>query len=104
MATMKPGQTLQCTITKAPRNDAGRKTIARLMRQDPSIKKALKRAQTRRMNELVIRSRGRRPWAVRERAARYAIVEEGQSWTMRWIPQLQSDLDSVAGYLEIKDA
>jgi hypothetical protein len=104
MATMKPGQTLQCTITKAPRNAAGRKTIARLMRQDPSIKKALKRAQERRMSELFVRSRGKRPWAVRETAARYAIVEAGQTWTMRWIPQLQSDLDSVADYIDIKSA
>lgn len=100
--TMKPGQTLQCMITKSPRSEAGRKTIARLMRQDPAIKKALKRAQERRMKNLYVRSRGKRPWEVRRSAARYAIVEPGATWTMSWIPQLENDLASVADCLEVK--
>lgn len=103
MATSKPGQTLQCTITKTPRSEAGRKTIARLMRQDPTIKKALKRAQERRMKNLYVRSRGKRPWEVRRPAARYAIVEPGATWTMRWIPQLQDDLASVSEFVEVKN-
>ena len=100
---MKPGQTLQCTITRSPRAEGSRKTIARLMRQDPTIKKALKRAQERRMKNLYVRSRGKRPWEVRRPAARYAIVEPGATWTMRWIPQLQNDLASVSEFVEVKN-
>lgn len=102
MSTMQPGQTLRCAVTKTPRREAERKTIARLMRQDPEIKGALKRAQERRMRNLVVRSRGKRPWEVRRPAARYAIVEPGATWTMRWIPQLQGDLASVSNFIEIE--
>lgn len=99
-----PGQDLRITITSEPRAAGARKTIARLMRQDPSIKKALKNAQESRMANLYVRSRGKRPWAVRRKAARYARVATGESWTMRYIPQLASDLRSVSKYLEIAKA
>src|SRR2546425_12252079 len=38
ISTLKPGQTIRCTIAKAPRAAAKIDTIERLMRQEPSVK------------------------------------------------------------------
>ena len=38
-ANLKPGQTIRCTITKAPRARAARKTVERLMWRDPAVVK-----------------------------------------------------------------
>ena len=100
--SMKPGQTLTVTVTTEPRREDDRQTIARLMRQDPAIKKRLKSAQKHRAKTLVVRSRGKRPWAVRRRVARVARVEQGAQWTMSWVPNLAGDLRSVEKFLEIK--
>lgn len=100
--SIKAGQTLTVTVTTEPRREDDRQTIARLMRQDPAIKKRLKGAQKHRLANLVVRSRGKRPWAVRRRVAKVARVEQGAVWTMPWIPNLASDLRSVEKFLEIK--
>ncbi|MFG0257081.1 MAG: hypothetical protein ACF8GE_04180 [Phycisphaerales bacterium JB043] len=97
-----PGQRLEVTILRQPRAEADRKTIARLMRQDPTIKKSLRGAQKHRANTLVVRSRGKRPWAVRRRCARYANVAAGQTFSFVYTPQLASDIESVGRHLEIK--
>jgi hypothetical protein len=39
------GQTLRCTVAKAPRAKGPKDTIARLMRLDPENAKSLRRAQ-----------------------------------------------------------
>lgn len=99
---MTPGQTLRLTIERIPRRAAQRKTILRLMRQDGDVKRALRRAQRERERTLVVRSRGRRPWAVRRQSSQVGRVEAGQSWTMPAVPTLQRDLDSVASFLKIE--
>ncbi|MCB9838307.1 MAG: hypothetical protein H6813_03130 [Phycisphaeraceae bacterium] len=99
---IKPGQTLTCTVTAEPRTEDDRQTIARLMRQDPAVKKRLKGAQKFRLDNLVVRSRGKRPWAVRRRVAKVARVERGATWTMPWLPNLAGDLRSVEQYIEFK--
>lgn len=103
-AMLKPGATLRCTIERVPGRVDQQQTIARLMRQDPQIKKALRRAQRRRAEALVVRSRGGRPWADRKRAARVARVVEGASWTMPALPSLARDAASVAQFLRIEQA
>ena len=100
--SIKPGQTLTVTVTTAPRTEDDQQTIARLMRQDPSIKKRLKDAQKRRADTLVVRSRGKRPWAVRRGVSKIARVEQGASWTMPWVPTIAGDLRSVEKFLDIK--
>ncbi len=100
--TLKPGQRIEVTIIRQPRAEGDRKTIARLMRQDPTIKSALRGAQKHRANTLVVRSRGRRPWAVRRRCARYANVAVGAQFSFVYIPHLANDLKSVEKHLEIK--
>ena len=100
--SIKPGQNLTVTVTTAPRREDDLQTIARLMRQDPAIKKRLKGAQKHRGKTLVVRSRGKRPWAVRRRVAKVARVEQGASWTMPWVATLNNDLRSVEKFLDIK--
>jgi hypothetical protein len=100
--SIKPGQTLTVTVTSVPRTEDELQTIARLMRQDPSIKKRLEDAQKHRGDTLVVRSRGKRPWAVRRRVSKIARVEQGASWSMPWIPTITGDLRSVERFLDIK--
>jgi hypothetical protein len=100
--SLNPGQRIEITIVRQPRAESERKTIARLMRQDPTIKKSLRGAQRHRANTLVVRSRGRRPWAVRRPCARYANVSPGIKFTFVYTPQLANDLKSVSKHLEIK--
>lgn len=42
---IKAGQTIKCTITREPHNRGARVTLLRLMQRDPSIKRALSKAQ-----------------------------------------------------------
>jgi len=99
---LKPGQTVTITVKSEPLREDVRQTIARLMRQDPDFKRRLKGAQEHRADTLVVRSRGKRPWAVRRKVAKVAQVHEGAEWSMPWIPKLAGDLRSVESYLEIR--
>lgn len=101
---IKPGQRITLTVTGAPRRQDECQTIARLMRQDPEIRRRLKGAQEHRMRNVVVRSRGKRPWVVREKASRYARAEKGASWSMIYIPQVAADLRSVSKFLDVKPA
>ena len=98
------GQTLRCTVAKAPRAKAATDTIARLMRLDPANVKSLRRAQplrARRMNTYI---RGNRVWHSREKAARVVRVAAGQSWDLPMNPTIADDLKAVASYLSIEKA
>jgi len=100
--TLKPGQQIRCTIVNEPNTDHASSTVLRLMRLDPDIKRGLKHAQLRRMKRLIVRSRGGRPWAVREKSSKLAHTAKGQSWTMTWIPHVAPDFKSVASFLKIE--
>ena len=100
--SLKPGQQIRCTIAKDVRNDDARSTVSRLMRFDPDIKRKLKGAQEHRMKTLVVRSRGKRPWPVRRKSARYAMPVAGASWTMTFFPHIAPDFRAVASYLTIE--
>jgi len=102
--TVKPGQTIRCTVLRNVKKDDDAQTIVRLMRQNPEIKKRLKKAQEYRMRNLFIRSRGKRPWAVRKTSSKPAHASEGATWTMVYIPHLMNDLASVSKYLKIENA
>ena len=101
---IKPGQTVKCTVVKEPKREDARQTLARLMRQDPDVRRQLKKAQEHRMRTLVVRSRGKRPWEVRRKAARYAIPHEGATWTMIYIPHVRPDFESVAEFVKVETA
>lgn len=99
---LKPAQPITVTVKSVPRREDARQTIARLMRQDPEVKAGLKRTQEHRRRNTVVRSRGKRPWAVRMKRTLVARVEEGATWTMPFFPQFRNDLASVADFLEIQ--
>lgn len=102
--SFKPGQNIRCTVTRSIRTEDARDTVMRLMRQDPDIKRGLKKAQEHRLDTLVVRGRGGRPWPTRRKSAKIARAERGESWTMPYTPLLQHDLASVAQYLKIESA
>ena len=104
LENISPGQTIRCTVTRDVNREDDAQTIVRLMRQDPDIKRRLKKAQEHRMRTLIVRSRGKRPWAVRKKASKGALATEGSSWTMTYIPQLQNDINAVSDYLKIESA
>lgn len=98
--SLKPGQMVRLAIVSTPAREAGVKTLERLMRQDPDIKRGLKRASEQRMQRLIVRNRGGRPWEKRELSSKIVRVEPGAEWSMMFIPQLAGDLRSVAAHLK----
>jgi hypothetical protein len=102
--TLKPGQTIRCTITAAPRTEAGIDTLERLMRQEPSIKRGLRRAQRRRRQDMVVYNRGNRDWYKREICGKLVQARKGASWTMQYSLQILPELKSLAKYLQVKPA
>lgn len=101
---LKPGQRIRCTITGTRLRRDQQLTLARLMRQDPDMRRTLKSAQIHRNRTLVVRSRGGRPWPVRRRCAKYALPMEGATWSLAYSPVLAADFRSVSDCLKIENA
>lgn len=98
---LKPGQTVKITVAKAPRTVDDTQTVLRLMRLDPDIKRALKKGSRIRMQNLLVRNRGGRPWEVREKSALIARAEKGETWSLTFFPQIAPDLQKVAKFLSV---
>ncbi len=101
---LNAGQSVTCTIAKAPQAEAPRKTIARLMRLDPSNASRLRNAQKLRRDRMHAYTRGGRTWYSREKAAKVVRVVEGEQWTMPFTHQIAADLKSVERYLTFSKA
>ena len=101
---LKPGQNIRCTVTTAPRTEAGIDTIERLMRQEPSIKRGLRKAQRRRRQGMIVYNRGNRDWYKREECGKLVKVAKGSTWTMQYSLQIAPELKSLAKYLQIAPA
>lgn len=101
---IKPGQTIRCVVAKHVTREGDEKTLLRLMRLDPSVKRSLKGAQEHRVQTLVIRSRGKRPWEVREKSSKIVRCQPGATWTMRYFPHVKADFEAVAKYLTVTAA
>jgi hypothetical protein len=98
-----PGKTVTFTITSAPQRVPQRKTLARLMRMQPDIRRELKMvARRRRQKDNVPTRRSGRIWVNRAKATRLVRVEPGQSFTLTVTPQIVADLQSVRGFLDAK--
>ena len=98
----KAGQNLACTIAKVPASHGAMTTLERLMRLDPTAKKALRRAQRLRKQRELVYNRGNRDWVSREKAARVIRVAAGETWTLPFNYSIANDLASVGKYLTIK--
>ncbi|MBL0920807.1 MAG: hypothetical protein IBJ10_01625 [Phycisphaerales bacterium] len=97
--SLKPGAAVTLVVNECPLVENHVQTIERLMRQDPDMKRGLKKGQHDRMQRLVVRSRGGRPWEKRELSSKIVRCEKGAKWSMTYFPQIANDLASVARYL-----
>lgn len=104
LETLKPGQTIQVTVTKTPRTEDAVGTIERLMRQDPAIKRGLRKSHRRRMQNLNVYIRGNRDWTSREKCGKLVRADKGATWTMTFVPHLAADMRSVQQFLDVKPA
>lgn len=102
--SLKPGQTIRCTVTTAPRTPAAIDTLERLMRREPRVRRGLRKAQNRRRRTMVVYNRGNRDWYRRELCARIIRVEQGATWTMDYTLDLAPEFRSISKYLQIAPA
>ena len=100
MADLVPGNDVTFTITAAPRREAERKTIQRLMRMQPEIQKGLRAlARRRRVQDNRTYIRAGNPWTDRARTTKLTRVAPGETFTLRITPQMIRDIESVSKYL-----
>ncbi|MBM4108493.1 MAG: hypothetical protein FJ255_06730 [Phycisphaerae bacterium] len=99
--TIAPGKNIACTVTKEPLSEADAKTIARLMRRDPSAKRKLARAQRLRRQRMNVFNRGNRDWISREKPAAVVAVRTGATWSMTYTPDIAGDLAKVARWVKV---
>lgn len=101
-ASIKPGQSITCTVDIIPASEGGRQTIAKLMRKDLTHKRNLKKAQNKRRQRMIVYNRGNRDWTSRETVARVVRVVKGASWTMVYTPDMAGELNFVSKYISVK--
>lgn len=102
--SLKPGQSIRCTIAKLPRTDDQRDTLARLMRNDPDNRRALKKSQRLRRQNMLVYNRGNRDWTSRKTVGKIVIVKPGETWSMHYTPDLAPDFRNVEDYISIASA
>ncbi|NNF42286.1 MAG: hypothetical protein HKN62_04425 [Phycisphaerales bacterium] len=100
---LAPQKKVTFTVNKMPRRAADVKTIQRLMRLQPEIRKGLKALQKRRrQKDNVTYIRAGVPWTNRAKATRLTRVEPGATFTLELTPQIIPDVKSVERYLDAK--
>ena len=106
MATaIAPNQEFTFTVERLPRAESQRKTLARLMRMQPSVKKSLRKlAQRRKREDNQKHQRGGRMWTARVKAPKLVTPERGASFTLYVSPQLLPDIQSVESCLKVSKA
>jgi len=102
--SLKPGQKIKLTVVANPKTANSQQTIERLMRQDPTANRSLRKAHRMRQQRLNVYNRGNRDWTAREICARIVRSNKGNSWTMIYSPVLANDIASIAKYVTIENA
>ena len=98
-----PTRTVTFTINSVPKRVPERKTIGRLMKMQPDIRRGLKAlAKKRRQHDNHTYIRCGRPWTNRARATQLIRVIPGETFTLTITPQIVADLKSVERYLTAK--
>lgn len=100
--TLKPGQTVRCTIVKMPRARASLKTVQRLMWRDATVSRGLRKSQRLRRRNTVVYNRGNRDWVQRLKCPRIVELRLGEDWTMTYDPSMAADLASVSPYVKFE--
>lgn len=102
---LKPGSTIKVTVTETPKTAAARHTIRRLMRMNTETQRVLKKAQRHRDTTVIIRRiRAGKLWHQRPRVPLTVRAEAGESWEMRYRPQIAHDLASVSKFVKVEAA
>jgi len=96
-----PGQLLQCTVDKLPRNPDQADTLRRLMRLDPVNKRALRRAQRMRRQRMIVYNRGNRDWYSREKSAKVVHAGVGETFTFPYTHDLVHDIAVIVPFVTI---
>jgi hypothetical protein len=102
--TLKPGQTVRCTLVKLPRSRGNAKTLRTLMLLDPQNVKSLRRAQVSRRRTTVVYNRGNRDWVQRRPCARIVSLRPGANWSLVFNHDLAAELRSVEPLVRIEAA
>ena len=98
---VKPGTTVTIEIKGKPRNAAACKTLARILRKDPTIA-TQKRRQQRLRPSLQQRRRGGRWWSHRMRSKPGVAMDPGCRYAIRATVDVIRDLESVARWVEVR--
>ncbi len=100
-ADLQPGSKVTFTVLKLPAALSLKKTIFRLMRQEPRIQRVLdKLAKGRAKGGNRLKQRGGRMWNSRKVASRVVTLKPGATFTLVYTPHIAPDLKSVEKYLE----
>lgn len=102
--TLKPGQTVRCTLVKMPRSLGNTKTLRTLMLLDPQNIKSSRRAQVSRRRNNVVYNRGNRDWVQRRPCARIVTLKTGANWSFVYNHDLAAELRSVEPLVRIEAA
>lgn len=102
--TLKPGQSVTFTLVKVPRVQDRLQTVMRLMRKDPANAKALRRSQDHRRRNMVVYSRGKRPWHKRQQASKVVNPFEGATWSCVYTPDMAPDIKNVEQFIRVEPA
>lgn len=99
---LKCGARIRITITAAPRSRAARETIRRLRRLDTEAQRQHRLAKAKRARNTVCSTRAGRPWYLRPTIGWGKSPEAGDTWSMRFRPQIAADLGSVKQYINVE--
>lgn len=102
--TLKPGQTIRCTVLKLPKAAAACKTIERLMRRDPQVIRGLRKSHVLRERSTLVYNRGNRDWVQRQKVGKIVRLVAGNSWSFVFDLNIVPEMKSVADYLKIEKA
>jgi hypothetical protein len=97
---VKPGSTVTIQIKAKPRSAAASKTLARVLRKDPSVA-TQKRRQKRLRPSLQQRRRGGRWWSHRMRSTAGVAMDPGCRYSVRATVDVIRDLESVSRWVEV---
>ncbi|MBL1217264.1 MAG: hypothetical protein D8M59_07175 [Planctomycetes bacterium] len=99
---LKPGTNVKCTVTATPKTQGGILTLRRLQKLNTEMQQELNKAYTYRRHTTIVGIRAGKRWAQRPRIPMRVFGQAGETWTMKWRPQLAADLASVAQYVTVE--
>lgn len=100
---IKPGSLVTVELTKFPRRDAARKTIARVFRKDPAVARA-QRKMHRQRPSWEEWTRGGNQWHHQMLSATGVSLKVGSKYSVRATVDVIRDLASVADVVKVTPA